>query len=417
MSSNLTTKRDYIWNTIGVFAQNLISPLLLVVITRVNGIYDSGIFSFAFSVAIVFWAIAMWGGRTYQVSDIRKEFSSGSYVVVRLALGVVVLISAILFSVLNGYDPTKSTVIILLVVFKIIESSSDAVYGILQSHERLDLVGKSLLYKTIGGFGLFVLIDVLSSDIALASLGIIIANLFVVCVYDLRKMKQVSLVTTIGVFRSFSTSSLVAIIRRCFPAFIVIFLAMFSLNIPRYFIDMYHPDEIGVFGIIAMPVTLVVLFMTFIMQPNTLKLSRLYQSGRYVDFDKTVKAIFTLTLIVGAAILLAAFAVGVPALRVIFGLDFSSYQFALIVIVVGGIFNALVTVFINILVITRNFTSQVIILLSTNAVLVIISAYIVSRYGLYGGVILFTIMNIVQLLLFYVVYRHMLRKRINEKKN
>lgn len=77
-------KKDYLWNTIGVLAQNAISPLLLIVVTRLNGVDDSGLFSFAFSLALIFWAIGIWGGRTYQVSDVKHEFTPQSYIFVRI---------------------------------------------------------------------------------------------------------------------------------------------------------------------------------------------------------------------------------------------------------------------------------------------------------------------------------------------
>ena len=71
-----SVRKDYFWNTLGALLQSALSPLLLIVVTRVNGIDDSGIFSFAFSVAIIFWALGMWGGRTYQVSDTKGILDS-----------------------------------------------------------------------------------------------------------------------------------------------------------------------------------------------------------------------------------------------------------------------------------------------------------------------------------------------------
>jgi hypothetical protein len=59
-----------------VLLQNAISPLLLIVITRVNGIDDSGLFSLAFSVSIILWSLAMWGGRTYQVLGVPLKGST-----------------------------------------------------------------------------------------------------------------------------------------------------------------------------------------------------------------------------------------------------------------------------------------------------------------------------------------------------
>src|ERR671933_3019483 len=108
----VSLKRDYIWNTTGVLAQNAISPFLLIAVTRVNGIYDSGLFSFAFSVAIIFWVLGMWGGRTYQVSDVTREFSHRSYIMVRLLLAVFIIVAAIAFVWFNRYDADKSSIIL-----------------------------------------------------------------------------------------------------------------------------------------------------------------------------------------------------------------------------------------------------------------------------------------------------------------
>ena len=108
-------KKDYLWNSLGSLLQSAISPVLLIVITRLNGIDDSGLFSFALSLSVVFWAVSLWGGRTYQVSDVKREFSSGGYVAVRFIASLIVAISAVVFCVLNGYNTTKTGLIMILV--------------------------------------------------------------------------------------------------------------------------------------------------------------------------------------------------------------------------------------------------------------------------------------------------------------
>ena len=102
------TKKDYVWNTLGVLLQNALSPLILVVISRENGLVAVGSFAFAFSVSIMFWAIGMWGGRTYQVSDTRGEFADASYIVARLALAACILVGSWIFCLANSYDRQKT---------------------------------------------------------------------------------------------------------------------------------------------------------------------------------------------------------------------------------------------------------------------------------------------------------------------
>jgi O-antigen/teichoic acid export membrane protein len=403
-------KRDYLWNTLGVFAQNAISPLLLIAITRINGIYDSGIFSFAFSMAIIFWAFGMWGGRTYQVSDVRKEFSSRSYIVVRLVLSVFMIIGAFIFAAVNQYDLNKTGIIVALVLFKIVESIADSIYGVLQVNGRLFVTGKSLLYKGFVGLALFVVVDLLTKSILLGSLAIVVANILFVVFYDINKTSRLEDIRIKTSQVKFYLKDSVVIMRRCSPVFAVFFLAIFSLNIPRYFIDMYHAEQVGYFGILAMPITLVALIMSFILQPNIVGLSHYYQEQKYDIFRKTVKGLVLITALIGLLILIAAFLIGVPFLEIVFGVNFDGYKTALMIMVAGGIANALVSVFINILVVTRHFKAQFYILLLSNILLTVLSLFTIKNYGLLAGVGLFAFINVVQVLLLIVAYNSVLRK-------
>ncbi|RZM29483.1 MAG: lipopolysaccharide biosynthesis protein [Pedobacter sp.] len=403
-------KKDYIWNTIGVLAQNAISPLLLIVVTRLNGISDSGLFSFAFSVAIIFWTISMWGGRTYQVSDVKKEYSNRSYIMVRLLLGVAVFVGSAIFCIANNYDLLKTSLIFALVLFKVIESIADSIYGIMQAHDRLYSTGKSLLYKAIGSLAVFSIIDLVTQNVLISSLGIIIVNCLVVAFYDIPVARKLEVIKFPKDEIRHYIKDAIVIIKRCWPIFIVAFLAAFSLNIPRYFIDMYHPDEIGYFGILAMPITLVVLVMTFILQPNIVQLSRLLDNNDFTRFKKIVAKLMYITFLVGFSILIAAYFVGIQVLHIVFGVDFNNYRDALSIIIVGAIANALVAIFINVFVIMRRFKEQFYILLITNLLLLTVSISFVKEYGLMGGVELFTIVNILQIILLFIAYRMYVNK-------
>jgi O-antigen/teichoic acid export membrane protein len=412
---NNDMKKDYFWNTLGIFAQNAISPLLLVVITRINGIFDSGLFSFAFSVAIIFWTFGMWGGRTYQVSDVENRFTHKSYIMVRLISSVFMLIGVILFTIINHYDITKSAIIVALVLFKVIESIADAVYGVLQVNGRLYSVGKSLLYKAVLGFSAFVVIDILTGNILLSSAAIVIVNILLVLVYDFRIARKIEDIhIPFSQLRKYVHSALL-IMKECIPVFAVAFLVVFSLNIPRYFIDMYHSEQVGYFGILAMPITLIALFMSFILQPNVVGLSNLYSNGEYTVFDKIVKKLVLITLAIGLFVLIGAYVVGVPALNLVFGVDFGNYKTDLIVMILGGIVNAFVSILINILIVMRHFKAQFYILLLTNIALAVLSYAIIQTHGLLSGVTLFAGINVIQLILLAIAYRHTLHKQQTEQ--
>lgn len=401
-------KKDYIWNSIGSFLQSAISPILLIVITRLNGVGDSGLFSFAMSLSVVFWAISLWGGRTYQVSDVKKEFSSGDYIVVRFISSLIVAVFSISFCVLSGYDLIKTELIMVLVSFKILESIADSMYGVLQIHNRLYIVGISLTMKSVFGFMLFTLVDILTKNIVYGALSIFIVNIAVVIFYDIPWMKHVE---SVGLTKK-NIMQAGKIMKKTAEVFVVVFLTMFSLNIPRYFLDKYHYDQIGYFGIMAMPITLLTLFISFVLQPNVVNLSELLKKKKIKEFTKIVSEIDFITFTLGILFVVSSYLIGVWALNTVFGIDINNFRIDLTIMVIGAVANAFVSIYVNLLIILRRFKGQFYTLLVTNILAVILSVYLIDRLAMLGSVLVFMIISFLQAIILLFIYKRSLKNVI-----
>lgn len=401
-------KKDYIWNSIGSFLQSAISPILLIVITRLNGVGDSGLFSFAMSLSVVFWAISLWGGRTYQVSDVKKEFSSGDYIVVRFISSLIVAVFSISFCILNGYDLIKTELIMVLVSFKILESIADSMYGVLQIHNKLYIVGISLTMKSVFGFMLFTLVDILTKNIIYGALSIFLVNIAVVIFYDIPWMKHVESVD----LTKKNIMQAVKIMKKTAEVFVIVFLTMFSLNIPRYFLDKYHYDQIGYFGIMAMPITLLTLFISFVLQPNVVNLSELLKKKKIKEFTKIVSKIDFITFTLGILFVVSSYLIGVWALNTVFGIDINNFRIDLTIMVIGAVANAFVSIYVNLLIILRRFKGQFYTLLVTNILAVILSIYLIDRLAMLGSVLVFMIISFLQAAILLFIYKRSLKNVI-----
>ena len=401
-------KKDYIWNSIGSFLQSAISPILLIVITRLNGVGNSGLFSFAMSLSVVFWAISLWGGRTYQVSDVKKEFSSGDYIVVRFISSLIVAVFSISFCILSGYDLIKTELIMVLVSFKILESIADSMYGVLQIHNKLYIVGISLTMKSVFGFMLFTLIDILTKNIIYGALSIFIVNIAVVIFYDIPWMKHVE---SVGLTKK-NIMQAGKIMKKTAEVFVVVFLTMFSLNIPRYFLDKYHYDQIGYFGIMAMPITLLTLFISFVLQPNVVNLSELLKKKKIKEFTKIVSKIDFITFTLGILFIVSSYLIGVWVLNTVFGIDINNFRIDLTIMVIGAVANAFVSIYVNLLIILRRFKGQFYTLLVTNILAVILSIYLIDRLAMLGSVLVFMIISFLQAIILLFIYKRSLKNVI-----
>lgn len=401
-------KKDYIWNSIGSFLQSAISPILLIVITRLNGVGDSGLFSFAMSLSVVFWAISLWGGRTYQVSDVKKEFSSGDYIVVRFISSLIVAVFSISFCILSGYDLIKTELIMVLVSFKILESIADSMYGVLQIHNKLYIVGISLTMKSVFGFIIFAIVDILTKNIVHGALSIFIVNIAVVIFYDIPWMKHVE---SVGLTKK-NIMQAEKIMKKTAEVFVIVFLTMFSLNIPRYFLDKYHYDQIGYFGIMAMPITLLTLFISFVLQPNVVNLSELLKEKKVKEFTKIVSKIDFITFTLGILFVVSSYLIGVWVLNTVFGIDINNFRIDLTIMVIGAVANAFVSIYVNLLIILRRFKGQFYTLLVTNILAVILSVYLIDKLAMLGSVLVFMTISFLQAIILLFIYKRSLKNVI-----
>ena len=405
-------KKDYLWNSLGSLLQSAISPVLLIVITRLNGIDDSGLFSFALSLSVVFWAVSLWGGRTYQVSDVKREFSSGGYVAVRFIASLIVAISAVVFCVLNGYNATKTGLIMILVTFKILESIADSLYGVLQIHHKLYVAGISLTMKAMLGFAAFMAVGIVTKNVIYGTLAILLVNVLIIFLYDILWVRRVEVINVSKKLCKEYIAQAVAIMKHTSAVFVVMFLTMFSLNIPRYFLDKSHPDQIGYFGIMAMPITLLGLFISFIIQPNVVNLSELLVKRKLKEFAQVVSKINHITFGIGVLSVVLSYLVGVWVLNTIFGININNFQLDLTIMVIGAAANAFVSIYVNLLIIMRRFKGQFYTLLLTDILAVVVSMCLIERLAMLGSVLVFMMISLLQVTLLLVIYKRSLKDAI-----
>ena len=405
-------KKDYLWNSLGSLLQSAISPVLLIVITRLNGIDDSGLFSFALSLSVVFWAVSLWGGRTYQVSDVKREFSSGSYIAVRFVASLIVAISAVVFCALNGYNATKTGLIMILVTFKILESIADSLYGVLQIHHKLYIAGISLTMKAMLGFAAFMAVDIVTKNVIYGTLAILLVNVLIIFLYDILWVRRVEVINVSKKLCKEYIAQAIAIMKHTSAVFVVMFLTMFSLNIPRYFLDKSHPDQIGYFGIMAMPITLLGLFISFIIQPNVVNLSELLVKRKLKEFAQVVSKMNHITFGMGVLSVVLSYLIGVWVLNVIFGININNFQLDLTIMVIGAAANAFVSIYVNLLIIMRRFKGQFYTLLLTDILAVVVSICLIERLAMLGSVLVFMLISFLQLALLLVIYKWSLKDAI-----
>lgn len=409
MEENLY-KKNFVWNTLGTTLNSFNSLFFLIIVTRLNGLEDGGIFSFSFATAGIINFIALYYGRTYQVSDDNSEFSESIFIVSRFVTSFVAIIIAIIFILLNHYAFNKSMVLIFLCLVKCIEAISDIYYGVVQKKGKLYIAGKSLTFKSFLSLFGFLIIDILTKNIVISCMYLVILNLAFVLLYDSKHAKK-----EIDIEYKFHLVVIKKLLKLSFFTFLFTLIVMIIINIPRYFIDwLLNDEEQGIYGIISMPATFIMLFAQFILQPSLLKLSIDFKNKNITDFKKTIFKISSIIILSLVAVLPIAYWIGIPVLEIIYNVNLSNYVFYLIIVIIGSDLYAVSNVLLNALIVIKCTREQLILQVIVLIISMLSSYYLVCNFGIRGGILSYFLILLLQFILYIILYKYIVKIKFNE---
>ena len=144
-----STLANIFFNSFGTIFYYGCQWLTTILIVRLTGFADKGIYDLAMTFTAAFGILAMYNTRQYQVSDVTGEYSDQTYIRSRLAAMVIAFAICFAGVVLNGYSLYKSAVILLYMLHKCGEAWIDVYHGIDQKHGRMDYVCYSYLMRAI----------------------------------------------------------------------------------------------------------------------------------------------------------------------------------------------------------------------------------------------------------------------------
>lgn len=401
-------KRDFIWNLIGTSINSFNSLFFMIVINHINLKSEAGVFTYAYSLICLFFILATFYNRVYQISKSDK-FSSKDFILYRVLSSIFTVIIVFLFSIINGYNLFKLSVIMLICLFRMIEAISDAVYGVLQYKGYLYKSGISLSLKGIIGLIGFTLVDYFTKSITLALVSLIILNLAFFYFYDYKNVKEY-------LNGKVSFNNILLILKETLPIFVYSFLAMYVANICKYMLDYFDTEEAqNIFGIIFMPSTVIGLCSAYIVVPIITSLNDLLKSKKYKEFNKLVSKMMIILVGVGMVAIIAAYVLGIPVLNVLYGMDLSNYKNLLLLVLVGATFYTLANVYSQVLVLLNVHKMQTLIYVVMSIVSTLICYFLISSYKLSGSVYSYVIFMFILLILYLILYFYTLIKRRNEE--
>lgn len=397
MEKTKNFNKNFIWNIIGTTFNSFNSLFFMVIVTRLNGTNDAGIFTLAFSTACILYIIGVYAGRIFQVTD-KEEINDKEYISNRIITTILMVIISIGFVLIKGYDIYKASVFIIICVYKALEAFSDVLYGILQKNNVLYKVGKSFFIKALTSLLAFFIVDIITKNIIISSLMIVVMNILIIVIYDIPNILKV-----IDIKQSIRKEKVFRIFKTGFFIFAISFLGLYIMNAPKYAIDDYLNEHIqAIYGIIIMPATVIGLFAQFIIHPYLNTIVDLYENKKIKEIKKIERRIILVIIALGVICILGAYLLGIPVLEFIYGIELSEYRINLMVIILGSTLSVVGTIYSSILTTIRKTFIQFIIYCITTVV-AIISSYLFTYYfQINGATVAYFIIMLLQFLLYCI---------------
>ena len=410
MDEKKIQKKNIIWNMIGGTIYPFISFVLLIVVTRINGQSNAGIFTFSYTLTLLFSYISQYFGRTYQVTETDNSIKNKDYLMSRYITCFISIMLTILLIFINKYDIYKTTIILSLTLWKTIESIIEVFFGMLHKNNELYKVGFSLFLRTIFIIVLFILVDLITKNLIYATFSLSIATILVFLIYDIRNIK-----TLINLDEKYSKENIKKIMKTGFLPFAITVLSYYYINSTKLSLEGILSNDLqAVFGILIMPTTIMLLFNQYIIAPLLTKIREMIKNNDYLRLKKlTTKLIIIITLLGIITTILGVF-IGLPIMQLIYGIKLTEYRLCFTIILCGAIFYSISYLLSNILISIRKNIAQSIVYLILSLISFVIAPIIVKS-GIFSASLLYAIQMLILIIFFLIIVYYNFNKEVKIK--
>lgn len=326
-SDSVSMRSNVVWNTLGcVFYQGCQWIITVLVVALSSDYSNSGVLAFAMSIGNVFFGLATYNMRTYQISDTENENSAGNYIAMRIVTIAIALALCLCYAALASGNERTVLVVLVYLLFKSDEAFSNVLYGIDQKAQRMDFVGQSQIIRGLCSvlfFGAFLYVF----NSLILAVGAMAASCMVVTfLFDMMRSGRLA----DSLRPNIEKRRLLHLLRICLPSVCSIVVSgLVVASARQIFFFNYGDAALGIYASVTTPSVLVQVLANNLYSPMLLPIAEAFnESNRSLVIVRMVRLI----LIVASAGLVVSFGlsiVGKPLLALAYGSEIAEYSYLL----------------------------------------------------------------------------------------
>ena len=240
--------------------------LISVLLVRLGGYYDAGIFSIAMTISNVFAFLANFGIRSYMLTDVKGKYTLCQYRGARfLSAASAICLCAGYVSVVNSYSGTERAAIILYLFYTVFNTISEVYFGKIQLIGKLEINAYSNMLRGIVCFLSFLVSYVIRKSILLSLTLMAASAAAVTLFYDRRQ--YVTYTGDRGRILAGDYAAGLRLLADCLPIMLTLVLPLITTAIPRQGIqNLLGTELLGYFSSIFTPTVLISVTVPAVLQ-------------------------------------------------------------------------------------------------------------------------------------------------------
>ncbi len=382
--SSHRTKRDFIFNSMGIGAWGVVFPLLTIVATQCVGVEQAGEFSLAFVMGTLLMILANYGVRTYQVSDLDERHSFADYQINRVLTCILMVLVGYVYCMIRGYGSEMVTISMGVYMYRMVDALADVYEGRLQQSDKMYLAGISQAIRSVAvlvvfSIVLFVTRELTAACIAMAVIAFASFFLFTLPLAYMETPKS----------RKWELSSVAELFKQCFPLFVALFLYSLIDNMPKFLMEgTLSYDNQLYFNVLYFPAQSILLTAGLIYKPLLLRLAAAWDDADdHRTFNIILGAIFGAIIALTVGMLVVMGFIGVPVMSTLYGVDFAPFRTHMYLMIIAGGITAAIDFIYQVITVQRRQGTVMKLYGITFVFSVIATLILINMFGLKGAVI------------------------------
>ncbi len=387
--SSPSLRKNVAWSLVGNVIYAASQWAMLVILAKLTSSLAVGQFALGVALTTPVLLLLSLQLRAAQATDARRAYEFCDYLALRLAMVTLTLAIVVTAALMAGYRWHTVLVVVGIGLAKCIESVTDIFHGLFVRHQRMELIAKSNIVKSVLSLAAFSAGVYFTRDVAWGVAGLVAAWTAMLVGYDIPQAARLARqdpAKHLDLRPRWRGRALLQLIRVTLPLGFAAMLVALNTNLPRYFLEHLSGEQsLGIFAALAYFVVAGSTVVVAVGDSAMPRLANHHASGNLAAYGRLLAWLLVVAAVIGVLGIVVTLLGGRWLLQLVYGDEYAAAADTFVWIMVGGLMTYIAAILSYGLLAARRFSEQLMLLTGVALVMLVACAVLIPKWGLTGA--------------------------------